>query len=560
MSNRIGPGRFGDPAMNTGAMLSRLCRAAWRSASSARLLALATALTTAAIAQPQQASAQGWTRFLPSSDTRVVYVSSSQGSDNNSGLSSQSPVQSLNKGMSLMRNGYPDWILLRRGDVWYETMNWNKSGRSEDEPMRMAAYGPGTARPKLRTSGSGFTAGNSRSNVAITSIHFESEGGGSDGMRIVLNYGENWLVEDCVIDGYKDNLNIQGFGTPGVINNFKLRRSVITNAASTGGGHSQGLYADRVHGLLIDGCVFDHNGWSQVSNPSAPGYPTIYSHSCYIQTGCTGLVFRRNIVANSSSHGLQARPGGIVENNVFIRNPIAILFGGGDPDPQTHTYGITGTVRGNLILDGKDISPTLPRGFAIDLFNVASAVVENNIAAHQTLGSQRRAVSFEGTAYGSGVGVHNVQLRNNIFYKWGGSIRLVGGSSNFSNLNIAQNDFQVFDGSYIVDHNNSGSVGPVQSASNQMYTNRSSSQWCLVASSSQSLNGWKNLVSDTSSVGGQADYPNPDRTIATYHASLGGSPSYEAFIAEARQQSKFTWRNGYYAPFVISYFRQGFGW
>src|SRR5262245_21659489 len=71
-------------------------------------------------AQPAQAAldANGWTVFSPSSDSRTVYVSSSIGSDSNDGLSQSAPVKSLFKAVSLVRSGYPDWLLLKKGDTW----------------------------------------------------------------------------------------------------------------------------------------------------------------------------------------------------------------------------------------------------------------------------------------------------------------------------------------------------------------------------------------------------------------------------------------------------------
>ena len=61
-------------------------------------------------------STSGWTTFTASNDTRKIYVST-RGSDSNPGTIS-SPVKSLKKAQELARNGYPDWILLKKGDTW----------------------------------------------------------------------------------------------------------------------------------------------------------------------------------------------------------------------------------------------------------------------------------------------------------------------------------------------------------------------------------------------------------------------------------------------------------
>src|SRR5689334_1408982 len=94
----------------------------------------------------------GWTTVTPSDDTRQVYVSSSEGDDANNGLSPQSPVETITAGIKLLRDGMPDWLLLKRGDSWSgEGLgSWSKSGRSAEEPMLISAYDTGP-RPLLMT-------------------------------------------------------------------------------------------------------------------------------------------------------------------------------------------------------------------------------------------------------------------------------------------------------------------------------------------------------------------------------------------------------------------------
>src|SRR5215208_1350183 len=66
--------------------------------------------------------ANGWTEVTPSSDTRTIYVSNSTGSNDNDGLSPDTAVQTVAKGASLLRDGMPDWLLLKRGDSWQESL------------------------------------------------------------------------------------------------------------------------------------------------------------------------------------------------------------------------------------------------------------------------------------------------------------------------------------------------------------------------------------------------------------------------------------------------------
>src|SRR5690606_6289182 len=60
----------------------------------------------------------GWAELAPTVDSRSVYVSSSGGDDRNDGLSPESPKRTIRAGYGLLRDGPPDWLLLRSGDTW----------------------------------------------------------------------------------------------------------------------------------------------------------------------------------------------------------------------------------------------------------------------------------------------------------------------------------------------------------------------------------------------------------------------------------------------------------
>jgi hypothetical protein len=102
----------------------------------------------------------GWTVITPPADARLVYVSSSAGNDANDGAGPTSPVRSLGRGASLLRDGSGDQLLLRCGDTWHEAFGqWARSGRSADEPLLIGQYGAGP-RPVVATgTGTAFMAG-----------------------------------------------------------------------------------------------------------------------------------------------------------------------------------------------------------------------------------------------------------------------------------------------------------------------------------------------------------------------------------------------------------------
>lgn len=96
---------------------------------------------------------QGWTIITPSSDSRIIYVSYSQGDADNDGLTEASPKKSIEAADELMRDGYPDHMLLKRGDTWpdFNGLGRWKSGRSAAEPIVISYYGESGARLVIKT-------------------------------------------------------------------------------------------------------------------------------------------------------------------------------------------------------------------------------------------------------------------------------------------------------------------------------------------------------------------------------------------------------------------------
>src|SRR5690606_9079887 len=133
------------------------------------------------------------------------------------------------------------------------------------------------------------------------------------------------------------------------------------------------------HNVLIEGNLIDNNGWNSRVNGAER---TIFNHGIYFQVDSSGMVVRDNIISNNASHGLQARAGGIVENNLFVGNAIGMSMGYvlGARDPKDS--GVSGEITNNVFLDGTDITEKLPRGMAVEVGNMQRLLLENNIIAN----------------------------------------------------------------------------------------------------------------------------------------------------------------------------------
>ncbi len=128
------------------------------------------ALGSVCQAEPQRwlpVGKDGWTVFTPSADTRLIYVSSSAGDDATGAtyapgaaavggepFQPSGPIhafKTIAAAQKLARDGFPDWVLLKRGDSWHEAPHM-LSGRSVSEPSLVGAYGEGP-RPLLLNAG-----------------------------------------------------------------------------------------------------------------------------------------------------------------------------------------------------------------------------------------------------------------------------------------------------------------------------------------------------------------------------------------------------------------------
>lgn len=496
-------------------------------------------------------SSSGWTKFTlrPAGlgypdPARPIYVDPN-GSDSNNGLTTNTPVKTLSKGKSLIRNGYGDWLLLKCGGSWNETLGrLNLSGYSAAYPLLISSYGTGP-RPRLIVPADDallLTLGSDNLRyLAIVDIYAEQSGGTGAGDGIAwVSGGGNLLVEGCYLTGWDQAFQMLGGS------NFLFRRNVIADC------WGQGAYVENVSGITFAENVIDNVGFPN---------PDIYKHGLYIQkVNVSGVVIQDNIISQTSSHGIQLRPGGVVRNNLFARNSIAILLGGSD----AHVYnppGVVGTIVDNVILDGKNIDGGNQRGWGINVENASYALIQNNILANNPLAGFPRSIDLgrPGTVI-----LTNISLFDNIVYRWGGAgvDILHNAGASLSNIQFQRNHFQNYtDTSPLINIQDPSDTGAITSGSNKFNSALlGSNAWFLLGGASKSLDQYKVAVGDTTSVAQAVIYPNPSAgTISGYHASLGKTATHAAFMAECRLQRKGYWRTEYTAPVVNTWIRAQFG-
>jgi hypothetical protein len=530
---------------------------------------------------------QGWTIFVPSSDTRIAYVSQSSGDDatgqpyaaNASDISSDpfnpassiKPYKSIAAALKAVRDTFPDWVLLKSGDTWYESGDV-KNGRSDTEPFLFSAYG-GAVRPLLKT---GVKAGfdvcckNTR-NFAVVGISFYahtrdpvskdfSSDSGSTGFNIYTGEGysaHGILIEDCVFRFYTNNV-VQG---PGTLNDIVIRRNVIADDYCAN-AHSQGLYTNNVS-LLLEENVFDHNGWFKQSinadNAQAEGQATMFNHNTYFSAP-HDVIFRNNLFLRASSIGNKwtANDGAAsarnitIDNNLYVEGEIGISMGGNEAGPYRFK---NISITNNVMLDIGRARPTnRTLGWGLDIQEWDSGSVYGNLFLHNALDTVNNvyAINVNGAA-----GSRGITIANNVIFGMKTNGSLVTFIDTLASVVFRDNAVQSQNiAARLV---TTGGFSGLSFSSNSYFSARPAAEWFRAGGTNADLAGWVTRSGETGAQGNAISYPDPDRTVESYHASLGKPATFSSFIDEARKQSKANWRPEYTAAAINDWIRAGFG-
>lgn len=523
-------------------------------------------------------SPAGWTQITPQPDSRLVYVSTSDGDDSYSGLSESRPKKTIASARQLMRDFSPDWMLLKRGDTFPTGLgHWLTEGRSADAPQVITSYGTSTERPILNSGLDGgieFSGGGgarcSYSNVYVLGLSFianrENELNSNFTQSAAVSFlrgGQNVLVEGCYMAGYFNNFNIQGNDGLGpcpyeAVRNFRIRRNVAVDSfAREGHGHAQGMYAERLDGLLVEGNVFDHNGWSETV-PTAGA--DIFKHSFYLSIDVQNVTMRENIIARSSSHAISMNGTGIISDNLLPQNAIGV-FARTAPSEVSH----------NVILYARDIdhsTPGLDRSFGILIGSkydhyttLGDSIVKNNVIAHRTSFGGNSAIDIGGANPGA-TPVNRI-ITGNVVFDWRNtSLEFENNlASSIERITVTGNSFQERTGTspVIIASTPLSAFSFINFRQNRYFSDAADARWYDHMGTLMNFSSWASLAGESGSNAGQVNFKDPNRDLGTYMQYLGAGTTFEEFMTEARKQSPSYWRPEFTAPVANAYIFDGFG-
>ena len=512
-----------------------------------------------------------WSTFEQAVGDRIVYVSSSTGVDSGSFDATHgsitNPFASINYARNSLRDGYADWLLLKKGDTFSGANNrdlvWTLDGRSTTQKMVVGSYGTG-ARPKIDTGTEMFCGlGATHDITHLAFVGLEIYPGSRTSSADGDPAGFGWtggtidiLWEDMYVHGYHMGLNLQGYpeDSPTVWwhSNLVMRGCVIKENFGTtpGASNPSGLFVGRVDGLLIDFCTFDHNGYIADTNYNW------FRHNVYLQTGTTGMTIKNSLLVGTD--GIQMREGGTISNNVFSRLQVGAILAGED----SAASGVVTYCNDNVFLEGRDPPatgdpPNNQGGEAIKLQNLIGGSIQRNIISK---GTGTAAIGIKLYAVG-GRACENVNISNNIISDWGGpAIEINNSITAYSNNILANNVFQN-------PNNTQGDavvVAPTGlssidfSSSSNIFSSNGTDLEVIVNGTPTALTTWLASIGDTGSVDSPVTYTGANYTLGTYYQSIGGSNDHDAFMAVVDAQNKDNWNPALTAPAVASYIRIGF--
>jgi hypothetical protein len=530
--------------------------------------------------------AEGWTVFMLSPDSRICYVST-DGNDGNASFYNAGDVAvgsdpfnpsgtitafaTYAAAYAQTRDGYPDWILLKRGDQFTFSIGSSiRSGRDSDEPFLIGAYGPSGGCPVVKTGSSQALSARNNRFFALSGIDFYAhtrnpdgpdyvDGSGSNGFRFVTGSGETItgvLFEGCKFRFYSNN-SIQ-IWQGDFVGDIHIRRCLFADNYSES-AHSQGLYTSGIDGITLEENIFIHNGWYMQSisgdNNQAGGQATMFNHNTYFSSS-TNVTFKDNMFIEGASSGNKFTAAAdvenlVLENNLYVGGEVGISMGGNYPDndQRFNTITISNNVLTNIGMS-RPTNRTLSWYFWFQGWN--GGQVDNNYLLHQQLDVNGNTVAMLIQD-----DHRDVTFTNNIVFGLLDGIGLNINTNDVSGMVFSNNIIQIPTGSDDTIRANYATSGAWTFSGNTYFNDKSEGTRFSLENESKTFGQWQTETGDDSTFS-QFVFPDATRDIPGYQAYIGEAATMEAFVVACRAQNRFGWDLRYTTDTVNDWLKAGF--
>jgi hypothetical protein len=298
----------------------------------------------------------------------------------------------------------------------------NSSGESELNPLYIGSYGEG-ARPVLNAELKMFDSKGPFENIVFQGVNL------ADGARV--HTGENILFDDVRFEEMLDAQNIDGLTVHDSVF-FDITKDNPSNGNRWDGmpDRMQGMYVHNTHGLLLDGLFLDQIGWEDGyrfdQSGDAGQSPSIFSHNGYVQYTSSDVTLRDTISMRAASFGMQIRPGGLIEDNVFIDNNAALnTLGGASSLGGNNPIGNYSLLNGNLVTSGAHkTAQDLRGGLTMGVLNEArDTALVDNIITHLADPDNPQEQAAKTVAHKPLSHDYTPYFDDTIIYKWIGGLQ-----------------------------------------------------------------------------------------------------------------------------------------
>lgn len=292
------------------------------------------------------------------------------------------------------------------------------------------------------------------------------------------------------------------------ISRFKTGGTLIRATGSQSGIHTA-HWVDPQANIYIHNCYFDL-GWETSNSPTL-----------------NGMVFRNNITSYAAATGCQTRPGGVLFNNLFLRNPIQITCCAWPTD-----------ISYNVFLEGSGMRLGIaenPYGWGINIDNFTCGSPARGACIGAWINKGLPTPGTAGSTFHHNIMAHSISAPGN-----GVGIRLVGAQCNALGFcTPAVTGVMITDN--VICGWPTGNNTPIddRGVGNKISANKT------------------NTGTDCKGLG----FSDPDRTVGAYYETIGGPPgaTTDEFLDAAWSKwNKVDWDPRFLPSAVNTYIRGGF--
>lgn len=541
----------------------------------------------------------GWSIITPSEDTRLIYVSSSLGDDETAEFYAPrdigdiqdpgliKPFKTIEAAMTHARDGFPDWVLLLKGDNWdvHEKISL-PGGRSVSQRFVLTSYGNSSNRPEIRSSASeALRIWVGKKYIALMgislyapirdpgSVDFSGWGNVKESIGLRAYTPADSVVGSILLENNSFNFFSKGISMSGggKFVDIVVRRNIIENSYSEK-NHSQGMYAGK-SSLMLEENIFYHNGWykQQVDsgNEKTEGQATMFNHNTYFPKS-EGTTFRKNIFISSSSmhnkftadsksedsfDSIQAK-NIVVDSNVYIGGEVGISAGGNTDYDTGHRWQNI-TISNNIMFAiGQDQPTNRTLGWYVDATDWDGGVICGNYLLHNNNAEVTNLIGVKVSGHSSDVTVRNnliTGLINENTAPNAAALLLTG--DEFENIQVEGNLIQMKNSKLRPIRVNS--LEEINFKNNTYFSNAEIDDWFRVGTTDYNFSDWQLISNEVGATNTAVEVIVPERSIDSYASSLG--LSFEQLKENLLDQSRDLWQQEYTVDSIAGYIRDGYG-